>query len=320
MTIAGKKPIRNLPSTIEITSTTNVEEAKKILARATKTRDHHRLAIVDPENKAIVKDRTALLLNSQGVASTSSIYVKDLGPQISWRTVYLVEYAGPILLVALLAGPLRPYVYPAAIFGKHTLQPLSDVQTWFLWMMLAHFIKREIETVFVHKFSAATMPAAYVFRNSAHYWLLAGLNISYWVFAPNSAAATPMKALPHWTQYLVWTGLATYGYGELANFYTHIVLSNLRPAGTTKRGIPKGFGFNWVTCPNYLFEIIAWIGILMVTRSIATAFFIAVAWFMMHKWAVVREKRYRKEFAGTYRPHKYPLTPFLALPIRKERK
>ena len=90
-----------------------------------------------------------------------------------------------------------------------------------------------------------------VIRNSAHYWLLAGLNISYWVFAPNSAAATPMKALPQWTQYLVWTGLATYVYGELANFYTHIVLSNLRPAGTTKRGIPKGFGFNWVTCPTY---------------------------------------------------------------------
>ena len=234
--------------------------------------------------------------------------------------MYIVEYAGPIFLALLLAGPLRPYVYPAAIFGEHKLQPLSDVQTYFLWMMVAHFVKRELETVFVHKFSAATMPAKFIVRNSAHYWLLAGLNISYWVFAPNSAAATPMALLSPAVQYLIYAGIATYIYGEIANFYTHIVLSNLRPAGTTKRGIPKGFGFNWVTCPNYLFEIVAWIGVLMVTRSAATALFVAVAWVTMQGWAVQRELRYRKEFEGTYRPKKWALTPGVVVPVRKNKK
>jgi very-long-chain enoyl-CoA reductase len=189
-----------------------------------------------------------------------------------------------------------------------------------MWMLLLHFAKRELETVFVHKFSAATMPAAYILRNSAHYWILAGLNISYFVFAPGSLASLPLAALSDVQRYAVYAGLALYVYGELANLYTHVVLSNLRPRGTTIRAIPKGFGFNWVTCPNYLFEIVAWIGIALVARSWATVVFIAVAWWMMQRWAVVREKRYRKEFAGVYRPHRYPLTPGLALPVRKENK
>lgn len=290
------------------------------MAKATRTRDHHRLAIVDPSTKVIIKDRTLTLSTQPGVASSNTIYVKDLGPQIGWRTVYMVEYAGPIFLTALLAGPLRPYVYPAAIFGEHKVAPLSDVQVLFAWMMIAHFVKRELETVFVHKFSAATMPAKFIIRNSAHYWLLAGLNISYWVFAPNSLAAQSLDSLSDNVKYLIYAGVATYIYGEIANFYTHIVLSNLRPKGTTKRGIPKGFGFNWVTCPNYLFEIISWIGVLMATRSLACVLFVVVAWVTMQGWAVQREKRYRKEFEGTYRPKKYALTPFVTVPIRKEKK
>lgn len=56
---------------------------------------------------------------------------------------------------------------------------------------------------------------------------------------------------------------------ELANLHAHITLRNLRPPGTKVRAIPYGFGFNWVSCPNYLWEILGWAVIGGMTNSIA---------------------------------------------------
>lgn len=44
----------------------------------------------------------------------------------------------------------------------------------------------------------------------------------------------------------------------MGNYHAHIMLRNLRPAGSAVRGIPRGFAFEWVSCPNYTFEILAW--------------------------------------------------------------
>jgi very-long-chain enoyl-CoA reductase len=322
---AGKRPIRNQPQSLTITTQTTVAEAQKLLAKAARVSDPHRLAIVDPETKKIIKDRAYLLAQVPGVESTGSIAVKDLGAQIGWRTVYMIEYAGPLFLSLLLANQtVRSHVYPTALFGEFSTPdgkpaPLSGIQLLLLVMMQVHFIKRELETVFLHKFSAATMPFVYVFRNSAHYWLLAGFNIPYFAFAPTAVANAPLDVLPEWHSYAVYAGIALYVFGELANFNAHRVLANLRPAGTTKRGIPKGFGFGFVTCPNYFFEIVAWIGVTLVVRSWASVLFVAVAWVTMQGWAVAREKRYRAEFPE-YKPKKWALTPFVNVPVRKPRK
>jgi very-long-chain enoyl-CoA reductase len=47
-------------------------------------------------------------------------------------------------------------------------------------------------------------------------------------------------------------------FAEFSNLLTHLNLSSLRPAGTTVRQIPKGYGFNLVSCANYWFETVAW--------------------------------------------------------------
>lgn len=47
-------------------------------------------------------------------------------------------------------------------------------------------------------------------------------------------------------------------YAELSNLITHLNLASLRPKGTKVRQIPKGYGFNTVSCGNYFFETIAW--------------------------------------------------------------
>jgi hypothetical protein len=91
---------------------------------------------------------------------TTSIHLKDLGPQFSYRGVFLIEYGGPILIV--LAFALRP----TFLFGQNS-QPLrfwksltlanfnaaqgtvewnSFVQSLSISLWLGHFIKRELET------------------------------------------------------------------------------------------------------------------------------------------------------------------------------
>ena len=37
-------------------------------------------------------------LASLGLHSGAKLYLKDLGPQIGWVTVFLAEYAGPLVL------------------------------------------------------------------------------------------------------------------------------------------------------------------------------------------------------------------------------
>ena len=49
------------------------------------------------------------------------LYLKDLGPQIGWKTVFLAEYAGP--LVCYMIPFFRPYL----IYGNNADLPMSYV-------------------------------------------------------------------------------------------------------------------------------------------------------------------------------------------------
>lgn len=48
-------------------------------------------------------------IQSLNLRNGSKLYVKDLGPQIGWRTVFLCEYAGPLAVYLLIYQ--RPWVF-----------------------------------------------------------------------------------------------------------------------------------------------------------------------------------------------------------------
>ena len=127
---------------------------------------------------------------------------------------------------------------------------MSQTQWLSYGMIVLHFVKREFETLFVHKFSANTMPFFNVFKNSFFYWAISGALCAYTIYSPTSLAAEAdipvIDAL----------GTALYLFGETGNALVHRYLSSLRSTGGTERKIPVGYGFNLVTCPNYMFEII----------------------------------------------------------------
>ena len=48
-------------------------------------------------------------LQSLNIRSGGKLYVKDLGPQIGWKTVFLAEYAGPLAVYLWIYQ--RPWIF-----------------------------------------------------------------------------------------------------------------------------------------------------------------------------------------------------------------
>lgn len=284
------KPATKLPEEVILTSNASTFDLyQEIASRAGIS--VHRLRITKGSDGSVVPNANSVSVHSTGLREQSTVYVKDLGPQLGWRTVFLVEYLGPILIHPIL------YALLPSSSGPSQLQSLTFA------LVMLHFVKRELETLFIHRFSAASMPLLNIFKNSAHYWLLGGANIAFWTYRSSAPAAGPSNP------YITYVALLLYIIGEVGNLYTHVVLRNLRSSGGTERGIPQGWGFGLVTCPNYMFEAVAWVGVGLVTWSWSAAVFLAVALVPMGLWARKKEARYRREFGGRYRKKRFVMIP-----------
>jgi Predicted membrane protein len=202
---------------------------------------------------------------------------------------------------------VRPYIYRVEpfVYKSEAETPMSQVQ-WLLFALFhIHFLKREYETIFVHKFSANTMPARNIFRNSAFYWFLAGLLCAVDIYAPGNLADRNELGL------LDYAGIAIFAIGETCNWIVHQHLASLRKPGGTERGIPNCIGSNWVTSPNYMFEVLAWVGVILVSRSWAVVVFICTGIIYMRAWSRDKEKALRKEFGDRYKKKRYTMLPGL---------
>lgn len=71
---------------------------------------------LEPKGKAIKDTET---LRNLKVQAGDKVYVKDLGPQIGWKTVFLAEYAGPLIVYLLF------YTRPELVYGKNATEPIS---------------------------------------------------------------------------------------------------------------------------------------------------------------------------------------------------
>ncbi|KAK4948052.1 Very-long-chain enoyl-CoA reductase [Elasticomyces elasticus] len=290
------KPIRSLPETLELGPDATSADLYAELAARTKF-SVHQLRVTKGSDGSVVANAQDTSVHATGLRDQSTVYVKDLGTQIGWRTVFVIEYFGPILIHPLWLA-LRPYIYPSATHESSSLQRLL------CWLICLHFTKRELETLFVHRFSAATMPFRNVFKNSFHYWALSGALIAAFIYSPSSAAAREANPL------LLYPGLVLFALGELGNLQAHLTLMGLRSAGGSERGIPQGPLFNLVTCPNYLTETISWIGVYLISGlSWGVLIFTIVSVAQMAQWAKKKESRYRKEFGDKYKKKRYTMLP-----------
>ncbi|EGC39010.1 hypothetical protein DICPUDRAFT_52983 [Dictyostelium purpureum] len=234
-------------------------------------------------------------LVSKFVGNDGTIYYKDLGPQISWTLVFVCEYAGPLFVYPLF------YFLPSIFYGSYANTEKTQVQNIALICYSLHYIKRVLETLFVHRFSNGTMPIFNLFKNCSYYWGCTAM-VSYFVNHP-LFTPPPMER--------VYIGLGLFIFGEISNLICHIMLRNLRPAGSTERKIPRGFLFELVSCPNYTVEILSWIGFSILTQTLTSYIFTLMGAAQMWVWAVGKHKRYRREFGDKYPRSRKILIPFL---------
>lgn len=110
------------------------------------------------------------------------------------------------------------------------------------------------------------MPFRNIFKNSAHYHILSGVLLAGGIYGPwyseARVAGTKLDSVP-WLA--GWS--AIWLIAQLFNLQSHVILRNLRPAGTKTRGIPYGGLFGLISCPNYFAESVAWAAITAMTLS-----------------------------------------------------
>ncbi|KAG6895296.1 hypothetical protein C0992_002095 [Termitomyces sp. T32_za158] len=289
---ASKPPpiARGLPITVEYTATTTVADVKGQIAAKFPNFYIARQKLSLKNDKANLDDEKKIvdLVGEKG----GELQVKDLGSQISWRTVFLIEYAGPLVI--------HPLIY--------------------------HFPR-----FCVHRFSHGTMPFRNVFKNSAHYHILSGLLLAYDVYRPLfSATSSYVAGGIRSDKNFLWLMAGVWVFAEFSNLYTHLNLRSLRPPNSRVRAIPYGYGFSLVSCPNYFFETLSWTVVAMMTGSIAgmpdtlsplpivlilflriAVLFLAVSTTQMALWAIKKHKNYKKEFGKEYPRGRYAMIPFI---------
>ena len=78
----------------------------------------------------------------------------------------------------------------------------------------------------------------------------------------------------------------------------HVILANLRPPGQKGYVIPRGFLFEYITCPNYTLESLGWVLFTVATSTLPALFFGAAGTFQMAQWAIAKHARLRKVCAN----------------------
>jgi very-long-chain enoyl-CoA reductase len=170
-------------------------------------------------------------------------------------------------------------------------------------MVIGHYLKREYETMFVHRFGNNTMPFKRVFINSIHYWGIFGALVGYFFFHPRYTE--PSFSMP-----VKYGLIAAFTLFQLLNYKAHSILRDLRKEGTNERGIPKGWGFGLVSCANYFYETLVWLSFAIFSGTATAYVFLIVSFVQMTLWAKGKHHRYRKEFKDYPRGRK-AIIPFV---------
>eukprot|EP00244_Chara_vulgaris_P005925 TRINITY_DN2272_c0_g1_i2.p1 TRINITY_DN2272_c0_g1~~TRINITY_DN2272_c0_g1_i2.p1 ORF type:complete len:309 (-),score=52.90 TRINITY_DN2272_c0_g1_i2:118-1044(-) len=296
LTVKSRSGREIFPGGIELDDEATVDDLQKAIHAKNKKwfPGRQRLTLPPPDNRArpIVLEAGKNLSSYVLPGGHANIIFKDLGPQIGWRTVYFWEYVGPLLIFPLF------YVFKDNLYPWYTGPRVTHrAQTAALVYFSFHYVKRILETFFIHRFSKATMPLFNLFKNCGYYWGF-GAFIAYFV---NHPLYTPVGE----TQMIC--GFAFAVVCQLSNLYTHIILKGLRPAdGAGGYQIPRGFLFNYITCANYTTEIGGWLGFNIATQTLAGYVFLLAGTYQMALWALARHKRLVKLFDGKDGRPKYP--------------
>jgi len=283
----------------ELNENVGIGDVKKAIGKQRRRYDdiNRQELRLEPKGKGLKDEQT---LKDLGLNSGAMLYFKDRGLQIGWSTVFMAEYAGPLSVYMWIYT--RPWLFYGDIPATVGYKPVVNIAAA-CWSF--HYLKRIFETLFVHRFSNATMPITNLFKNCAYYWGFAAY-VSYHVNHPLYTSPSENQVLG---------GLIAFAICELGNLSVHWALRCLRPAGSKVRKIPRATSnpltmlFNFVSCPNYTYEFGAWVSFAVMTQCLPALIFCGAGMYQMTVWALGKHRNYKKEFPDY--PRRKAILPFL---------
>lgn len=183
------------------------------------------------------------------------------------------------------------------------LLPFAPVVTLLLILWQVHYFHRAFIYPLTLK-SSRRMPVAVVLMGFAFNVINAGLNGYHFVLHAEWYGIDWLST----PQFV--TGIVLYVLGYVVAKRSDRILAGLRAADDSGYRIPRGFLFRYVSCPNYLGEIIEWCGWALMTLSPAALVFAAWTIANLVPRALSHHRWYREEFVD-YPEKRKAVIPFL---------
>ncbi len=201
---------------------------------------------------------------------------KDWGPSISNQMGWVImEF--PSLLVFILFF----------LLGSQEIQPL----TWiFFALYVLHYTNRSVIYPWRTRTSGKQMPLV-VALMAICFNLINGFINGYY-FSAFSREYTWEWLVD--ARFII--GTIVFAGGVFLNWWSDQILLNLRKGGKKGYFIPRGGLFRWISCPNFLGEMLEWTGFAVMTWSPAALVFALWTFFNLVPRALDHHKWYRSTF------------------------
>jgi protein-S-isoprenylcysteine O-methyltransferase Ste14 len=189
------------------------------------------------------------------------------------------------------------------LVGEHRLDP-ARLALLALWEL--HYVHRAYIFPFRRRGGERRMPISVAASSFAFTSVNSYLN-ARWLFtlAPPGAYGAAWLADPRFL-----AGAALFLGGYAVNHQSDRILFDLRKPGETGYKIPRGGMYRFVSCPNYLGELVEWCGWALASWSLAGAGFALWTAANLVPRAVAHHRWYREKFTDYPRERK-AILPFV---------
>ena len=187
------------------------------------------------------------------VAPYGRHFRRSFGPSINGRLGWIImEAPAPLIFAALFITDI----------GIATI-----VQVVFLTMWLTHYLDRSFVYPLKLRISSKPLPLIVLIAGFVFNIVNAYLNSKY-------IAVNTLKYSEIWLHDARFiAGFIIFVLGFIVNRHSDYILYRIRSKLQQEYSIPQGGLYRWVSCPNYLGEIVIWIGWAISTWSpVAAAF------------------------------------------------
>jgi len=168
--------------------------------------------------------------------------------------------------------------------------PVTAAAIAFLTMWEAHYIHRAFIYPLGLRGQAKRMPIVIMASGFIFNAMNGYLNGRY-IFALSDGYANEWLSAPRFI-----VGMLFFTAGFIINRRADLILRNLRKSGESDYRIPYGEMFRWISCPNYLGEIVIWMGWAVATWSLPGLAFAVWTLANLAPRARAHHAWYRKQF------------------------